>query len=389
MSEFETQCVQAGNRRDTLNGSVSVPVYRSSTYAHPALGQSTGFDYTRTANPTRMALEEAVACLHHASRAFAFSSGMAAIDAVCRLFKPGDRLVVSDDLYGGTYRLLDRILAPIGVQTTFVDTTDELAVRAALTGGAAALLIETPTNPTMKVSDIAVCSQLAHQAGALSIVDNTFMSPYLQRPHPLGADIVIESATKYLSGHNDLLGGIVTAVGDELSEQIAFVQNTIGAVLGPDDCWLLLRGLKTLAIRMERHVENAEVLAKFLSQHPLVGPVYYPGLSGHKGADVHRQQAFANGGMISFEVLDERQVGPLLARLRLITFAESLGGVESLITYPVRQTHMDIPKAIRDRIGVTDRLLRLSVGIEHIEDLKGDLDTALQAAASEVTTVEV
>ncbi len=235
-------------------------------------------------------------------RGFAFASGMAAVDAICRLFQPGDRLVVSDDLYGGTYRLLNRILEPLGIQTDYVDTADLGAVQAALQKGASALFIETPTNPTMKVSDIATCTELAHAAGALAIVDNTFMSPYLQRPHRFGADLVIESATKYLGGHNDLLGGIVTARTEELAERIAFVQNTIGAVLGPDDCWLLMRGLKTLSLRMERHVENAEKLAAYLTSHPLVGRVYYPGLPEHEGGALHRQQASANGGMISFEV---------------------------------------------------------------------------------------
>lgn len=382
MKRFETLCVQGGNRRDGEYGSVSYPIYRSSTYAHPALGQSTGYDYTRTANPTRTALEEVIAKLHHAVRGFAFSSGMAAVDAICRLFKAGDRLVVSDDLYGGTYRLLDRVLQPLGITVVYVDMSSLEAVEAALTTTTAALLIETPTNPTMKISDIEACTRLAHQVGALSIVDNTFMSPCLQQPHQFGVDLVIESATKYLGGHNDLLGGIVTARTEELAERIAFIQNTIGAVLGPDDCWLLLRGLKTLSLRMERHVYNAERLADYLAAHPLVGNVYYPGLSGHPGADVHHRQALANGGMISFEVPDERCVAALLESFNVITFAESLGGVETLITYPARQTHADIPKDIRDRIGVTDRLLRLSVGIEYIEDLEQDLNQALTSAAS-------
>lgn len=376
----ETSCAQAGNRRDQATGAVSVPVYHASTFAHPALGSSTGYDYARTANPTRDALEEAVATLHHGTQGLAFASGMAAIDCVMRLFKPGDAILVSNDVYGGTYRLFEQVLKPLGIATTYVDTTDLDQLAAAVTSATAAIFIETPTNPTMRVTDVRACAQIAQRCGALLIVDNTFMTPYVQRPLDLGADIVVESATKYLGGHNDVLGGVIAVKEAVLAERLQFYQNTIGAVLGPDDAWLVLRGLKTLAVRMDRHQENATRIAAWLATHPSVRKVYYPGLADHRGQAVHRSQASGDGGMISFEVTDERMVAPLLAAVRVITFAESLGGVESLITYPVRQTHADIPESVRLQWSVTNHLLRLSVGIEHVEDLLIDLEQALEAA---------
>jgi cystathionine gamma-synthase len=382
MMRMDTLLAQVGNRKDPRTGAISLPIYHSTTFAHPALGQSTGFDYTRTINPTRKVLEEAIAELEGGCRGFAFASGMAAVSCVFTLFRPGDHLIVSNDLYGGTYRLLEQVLRPFGLEATYVDTSDLNAVEASLLPSTKAVFVETPTNPTMKITDLRGLCQFAKRHNILSIVDNTFMTPYLQRPLDWGADLVVHSATKYLGGHNDVLAGLVVARDPELAERLFFLQNSIGAVLGPQDCWLLLRGIKTLALRMERHQENACRVAQWLAQHPLVEKVYYPGLENHPGYEVQKKQSKGFGGMLSFDVVDERLVEHILSAVRLITFAESLGGVESLITYPARQTHFDIPEEIRNALGVTNRLLRFSVGIEHYEDIISDLDHALTVADS-------
>lgn len=384
LQRIETRVVQAGNRRDPATGAVSTPIYHATTYAHPAPGQSTGYDYTRTANPTRTVLEHTIAELESGTRGFAFASGMAAVHCVLGLLNPGEHLVVSDDLYGGTYRLLERLLQRYHVTATYVDMGNLTAVESAIKPSTKALFIETPTNPTMKISDIPACSQLAHHHGLLSIVDNTFMTPIFQRPLELGADIVLHSGTKYLGGHNDVLAGLVVVRNPELAERISFLQNSIGAVLGPQDAWLMIRGMKTLALRMERHEANARHVAEWLNGHPMVARVYYPGLEDHPGRTVHESQCSGYGGMVSFDVVDERLVKPLLANVRMITFAESLGGVESLITYPTTQTHADIPLEVREAVGVTNRLLRLSVGVEHVEDIISDLAQALAIAATQL-----
>jgi len=381
---LDTRLAQIGNRRDPQTGAVSSPIYLSTTYAHPALGQSTGFDYSRTKNPTRQTLEDAIAELEGGVRGFAYATGMAAIAGVFGLLRQGDHLIVSHDLYGGTYRLIEQILPHQGITASFVDTGDVDAVEAAIQPNTKAVFIETPTNPTMRITDLAAVIGVCQRHHLLSIVDNTFMTPYLQRPLELGADIVIHSATKYLGGHNDVLAGLVVAREEQIADRIYFLQNSIGATLGPQDCWLLMRGMKTLALRMERHQENAMVLARWLADHPAVPKVYFPGLLGHPGRDVHLAQSTGYGGMLSFEVEHEDLVEPLLRNLDLITFAESLGGVESLITYPARQTHFDIPEEIRQQIGVTNSLLRLSVGIEHYDDLIADLSAALAAAEQEI-----
>jgi len=380
---IETELAQLGNRRDPQTGAVSSPIYLSTTYSHPALGQSTGFDYSRTRNPTRQTLEDAVAKLEGGCRGFAYASGMAAISGVFGLFGQGDHLIVSHDLYGGTYRLIEQILPRQGITATYVDTGNALAVEAAVQPNTKGIFVETPTNPTMRITDLREVIRIAGTHGLLTIVDNTFMTPYLQRPLKLGADIVVHSATKYLGGHNDVLAGLAVARTEELAQELYFLQNSIGATLGPQDCWLLMRGIKTLALRMDRHQENAMILAQWLSRHPGVGRVYFPGLLGHEGRDVHMEQAGGCGGMLSFELRSVSWVEPLLRNLELITFAESLGGVESLITYPARQTHFDIPEAIRKSVGVTDELLRLSVGIEHADDLIDDLAQALARAEQE------
>jgi cystathionine gamma-synthase len=370
--QIETILARAGLGKDPATGSVSTPIYQSATFEHPKLGESTGYDYSRTANPTRSSLEEAVAALEKGAVGLAFSTGMAAITAVFFLFKPGDHLVVSEDLYGGTYRLLNEMFCEYGIQVSYVDTSDSEAIEASIHESTKALFIETPTNPLMKISDLKKSIEIAKQHNLLTIVDNTFMTPYFQQPLVLGADIVVHSATKYLSGHNDVVAGVVVAREESLGERIRFVQNSAGSILGPQDCWLLLRGLKTLALRMDRHQENAQQIAEWLTQQPEVEQVYYPGLSDHPGYETGSQQATGFGGMLSYTVKDKALVPYFLEHLKLITFAESLGGVESLITFPARQTHADIPEEIRDRLGITDKLLRLSVGIEHIEDLIGD-----------------
>jgi cystathionine gamma-synthase len=376
--KVETQLAQAGNRRDPSTGAVVLPIYHSTTYSHPALGNSTGFDYSRLDNPTRKALEETIALLEKGHRGFAFASGMAAIACVFNLFKPGDHIIASNDLYGGSYRLFEQVLKPYGLDFTYIDFSDEELLADQIRPTTRALFIETPTNPTMKICDIEACATLAKSKGLLTIVDNTFLTPYLQRPIELGADIVVHSGTKYLGGHNDVLSGLVVVNNEELGERVQFYQNSQGAVLGPQDSWLMLRGLKTLALRMAAHEKNTRQIAQWLLNHDLVKKVYYPGLADHPGRSIQEKQASGYGGMLSFEVVDVSLVPRILDGVNIITFAESLGGVESLITYPAVQTHADIPKEIRDEIGVTDCLLRLSVGIEHVDDLMADLEQAFK-----------
>lgn len=372
-----TELVQLGVGYDSKTGAISTPIYQSATFRHPALGQSTGFDYSRTGNPTRQVLEEGLAGLEGGCRALAFASGMAAITAVLCLFRPGDHLVVSEDLYGGTYRLLNQVAVPLGLEFSLVDTTDLAALAASIRNNTKGIFLETPTNPLMKITDIAAVVALARQRGLLTIVDNTFMTPYLQRPLELGADLVVHSATKYLGGHNDVVMGAAIAAREDLSERLAFIQNTIGAIPGPQDCWLVIRGLKTLAVRLERAQANAFELARWLAEHPLVTRVYYPGLPHHPGHEICKKQSSGFGAMLSFEVKHAGLVEQILQRLKIISFAESLGGVESLITFPERQTHAEIPAEMRLKLGINNRLLRLSVGLEDLNDLKADLDQAL------------
>lgn len=376
---METKLVRAGIGKDSRTGAISTPIYQAATFEHPRLGESTGYDYSRTANPTRTVLEETAASLECGTTGAAFASGMAAVTAVLHLFAPGDHLVVTEDLYGGTYRVLREVLDIYGVQTSFADTSCLAAVEAAIQSNTKAIFVETPTNPLMKVSDIPGIVELAKVHGLLTIVDNTFMTPYLQRPLELGADIVIHSASKYLGGHNDVIAGLVVTREASWGERIRFIQNATGAILGPQDSWLLLRGMKTLALRMERQQHNAQTIAEWLRGQPQVEAVYYPGLADHTGYEVNRKQASGAGGMLSFTVKEEELVPYLLENLKLITFAESLGGVESLITFPARQTHADIPEEIRERLGISNRLLRLSVGIENVNDILEDIKEAFHA----------
>ncbi|MBB6669682.1 aminotransferase class I/II-fold pyridoxal phosphate-dependent enzyme [Cohnella nanjingensis] len=381
---IESRLAQIGSQEDPATGAVSYPIYHATAFRHPRLGQSTGFDYSRTKSPTRAILEAAAAELESGDRGFACSSGMAALQTIFALFSQGDHLIVSLDLYGGTYRLLERIMSRYGVTASYVDTNDMDALEAHCTPGTKAILIETPTNPLMMITDIEKAAAWAKRKGMLTIVDNTLLTPYLQRPIELGADIVIHSATKYLGGHNDVLAGLIVTKGQALSDEMAILHNSIGAVLGPQDSWLLMRGMKTLALRMERHEFNSVKLAEWLKVHPAVEEVYHPALPHHPGHDVQRRQSSGNTGIFSFRMKDARTVEPILRHLRLIAFAESLGGVESLLTYPAVQTHADIPEEIRRRVGVDDRLLRFSVGIEHIDDLIADLGQAIDAALQEI-----
>lgn len=382
--KIESRLAQIGSISEPVTGAVSYPIYHSTAFRHPKLGQSTGFDYTRSKNPTRSILEDAIAQLESGDAGFASSSGMASLQTVFALFSQGDHLIVSLDLYGGTYRLLEKIMSRFGVTATYVDTNDLDALEAERKPSTKAVLIETPTNPLMMITDIEKVSAWAKHHGILTIVDNTLLTPFFQRPIELGADIVVHSATKYLGGHNDVLAGLIVTKGQELSEQVAFLHNSIGAVLGPQDAWLLMRGMKTLALRMERHQENAVKIARFLQSHPDVEEVYYPALPHHPGYDIQNKQSSGNTGIFSFRLKDARLVEPILRHIKLIAFAESLGGVESLMTYPAVQTHADIPEDIRRKVGVDDRLLRYSVGIEHAEDLIADLAHALEQARKEL-----
>ena len=375
---IETQLAQAGCRRDPRTGALSAPIYQTASFAHPALGQSTGFDYSRTSNPTRLALEETLAAAEGGHRGFAFASGLAAIDTVLRLLEAGSRVVVTEDIYGGTFRLFEKAARSFGIEALYMDTSDTEAVRGALKEpGVRALFIESPTNPLLKIANLPVLIALARGVGAVTIVDNTFLTPCRQRPLDLGADLAVYSATKYLAGHNDVVAGAVVARTSEWSERIAFLQNAVGAVLGPQDSWLALRGLKTLPLRLKQQEENAGRIAEWLSRHPRVKRVYYPGLPGHPGHDTLKRQASGFGAMIAFEVEDAARVPAILEGVRVFLFAESLGGVESLITYPRVQTHADMASAVLNRLGIGHNLLRLSVGIENVADLIRDLENVL------------
>lgn len=378
---IESRCIHLeGDDPAARYGAISFPIYQTATFAHPALGESTGYDYSRVQNPTRQQLEKTVAALEQGTDAIAFSTGMAAILAVMELFAPGDHIVAEADLYGGTPRLFHTVSEPRGITFTTVNFSDGTAqVAAAIRAETKALYIETPTNPMMHVTDIRAAAELAHAHGALLIVDNTFLSPYLQNPLTLGADIVVHSGTKYLSGHNDTLAGFAVVKDAALAARLREISKTIGANLAPFDAWLLLRGIQTLAVRMDRAEENAMALAQWLKTRPEVTRVIYPGLPEHPGHALMKQQARGFGAMLTFEVRDKREVPVLLKAVRLIRFAESLGGTESLLTYPITQTHADVPPEVLAANGLTDRILRLSVGIENINDLRADMEQALAA----------
>ena len=378
-NSIETRCVHGDEHKFKDNfQSLSMPIYQTAAFGHPDLGHSPErFYYTRLTNPTRLQLEETVSSLEGAADTVGFASGMAAITAVFELFAPGDRIVCSADLYGGTVLLFDLIEKKKGLSPVLVDTTDESALRAAITPDTRAIYIETPSNPMMNVTDIALCAQLAASVGALLIVDNTFLSPYLQNPLALGADISVHSGTKYLGGHNDTIAGFVCVKDQALGEKLHKISYTMGSTLPPFDSWLMLRGIKTLAVRMERAQENAMAIAQWLKMQPKVKKVYYVGLLEHPGYEVNKKQSRGSGAMLSFAVDTKETALQILDKVKIITFAESLGGPESLITYPATQTHCDVAAEEREKLGITDSFLRMSVGLENVNDLIRDLEQAM------------
>ena len=375
-----TLAIHGGIDGDETTGAVNVPIYQTSTYRQRALGETTGWEYSRTGNPTRAALEKLVADLEGGSHGFAFGSGMAAIAAVLSLFRSGDRILLSKNVYGGTFRILDKVFNSFGLTYSLEDTDDIAALEKAVTPDVKALLVETPANPLLAVTNLKAVATLAKRHGILLVVDNTFMTPYLQKPLVLGADIVVHSATKYLGGHSDLVAGLVVTNRADIAERLGFIQNATGGVLGPFDSFLLIRGIKTLAVRMDRHVANAETLARRLQAHPDVSHVWYPSLDGFPGRDIQLSQAKNGGAMISFELAAGRDHRRFFSALKLITLVESLGGVESLVCHPASMTHASIPKETREKIGITDRLIRLSVGIEDVDDIWVDIQRAITEA---------
>jgi cystathionine gamma-lyase len=376
---FATRAIHVGQEPDRTTGATIVPIYQTSTYTQEAPGRNKGYEYSRTGNPTRAALEECVAALEGAEHGLAFASGLAATTAVMSLLSPGDHVVAGDDLYGGSYRLFDKVLQKSnGLDFTFVDTTDPASVEAALRPETKLLWVETPTNPMLTLSDVALLSGMAHERGATVAVDNTFASPYFQQPLALGADIVVHSTTKYMGGHSDVVGGAVMTSNEEFYEEIKFYQNAAGAVPGAFDAWIVLRGLKTLAVRMRQHEENALTVARFLQDHPQVATVSYPGLPDHPQHELAKRQMSGFSGMVSFTLKGGAEAAyAAVQKTEVFHFAESLGGVESLITHPASMTHAAIPKDQREARGVTDGLLRLSVGIEDADDLVADLERAI------------
>ena len=383
MAEYkhtESALIHGGNTIDPLTGAVNVPIYQTSTFRQKGIGLEPEWEYARTGNPTRAALERLIAELEEGTAGFAFASGMAAITAVLSLFRAGDRVLISSNVYGGTYRVLDKVFGAFGLRYSIENTEDLQALEQAVAPDVKAILVESPANPLMTVTDLAGVAEIAKRHGILSIVDNTFMTPYLQKPLTLGADIVLHSGTKYLGGHSDVVAGLVAVKNQELAKRLAFIQNATGGVLGPQDSFLIIRGIKTLAVRMDRHVENAEKVARFLKDHPAVDRVYYPGLSDAQGYDVNRRQAKNGGVMISFVLDSGHDYRKFVSSLKLIALAESLGGVESLVCHPATMTHASIPKEIREQVGITDNLIRLSTGIEHIDDRLADLEQAIKAS---------
>ncbi|MCS0670311.1 bifunctional cystathionine gamma-lyase/homocysteine desulfhydrase [Cytobacillus firmus] len=372
----KTQMIHGGISRDEHTGAVSIPVHHASTFKQDGVGNFV-YEYARTGNPTRHALEELIKDLEGGYRGFAFGSGMAAISSVMHLFSTGDHVIFTDDVYGGSYRLVTKVLTKYNVEVTFVDTSDLAAVEAAIQENTKAIYVETPTNPLLKITDLAGISKLAKSKNLLMIVDNTFSTPYWQNPIELGADIVLHSATKYIGGHSDVVAGLVVVNSEQLAADMHFIQNSIGAVLGPQDSWLLIRGIRTLAIRMEEIEENAKRVAHFLANHPQISKIYYPGFKDHKGHDTHLQQARGFGGMISFDAGTGEKAEEVLKKVKYFTLAESLGAVESLISLPAKMTHASIPRERRLELGITDGLIRISVGLEDAEDLIEDLQSVL------------
>jgi cystathionine gamma-lyase len=374
---FGTRAVHAGQAPDPLSGAVMTPIYQTSTYAQEGLGRHKGFEYARTRNPTRDALERNVASLEGGRHGFAFGSGLAALDAVLKLLKSGDHVIGGANMYGGSHRLMERVYTQFGLTFTFADMRDLANVTRAITPATRMIYAETPTNPNMHLTDLAALADIAQAHGLVLVVDNTFATPCLQQPLALGADIVLHSTTKYLNGHSDMVGGLLVTSRDDLAERLGFLQNASGAVPGPMDCWLALRGTKTLELRMERHNRSAQHIAEWLEARSDITAVYYPGLPSHPQHELAKRQMNGFGGMISFDLGDVPRAKRVVEKVKLFTLAESLGGVESLIGHPASMTHASVPPALRQAMGLTDSLLRLSVGIEDVGDLIADLDQAL------------
>ena len=378
--KIESALIHGGISMDERTGAVNVPIYQTSTFKQDGIGKMRGYEYSRTGNPTREALEALIAELEGGVAGFAFGSGMAATTAVLSLFKSGDKVLISSNVYGGTYRVLDQVFNHFNLNYAITDTSDVNAFEKDITNDVKAVIIESPANPLLTVTDIAEVSKAAHAHGLTVIVDNTFMTPYLQRPIELGADIVLHSATKYLGGHSDLVAGLAVVNDEETAKRLAFIQNSTGGVLGPFDSFLLIRGIKTLAVRLDRHTENAEKIAEFLSAHEAIKNVYYPGLKSNPGYEVNKKQAKNGGAMISFELKEEYNINKFYEGLKLVMLAESLGGVESLVCHPSTMTHAAIPAEIRKKVGITDGLIRLSVGIEDVNDIIDDLKSAIEGS---------
>lgn len=374
---FSTIAIHAGNEPDPATGAVSVPIYQTSTYAQDALGKHKGYEYARTQNPTRSALEKNIAALEGARFGYAFASGMSATDATLKLVKAGEHVILGDNTYGGTFRLFSKVLSNYGVEFDLVDTTDVTNLEQAFKPNTKMVFVETPTNPVMSVTDLAAVSEISHAHGAKVVCDNTFMSPYLQRPIEFGVDIVVHSTTKYLNGHSDSVGGFVALNDEKDAEWIQFIQNSVGAILSPMDSFLVLRGTKTLAVRMEAHDKNGRQVANFLAEHPKVQKVYYPGLVSHPQHELAKRQQKGFGGMVAFETGSLDNAKKVLESVKLCILGESLGGVESLISHPATMTHASVPIEKREQLGITDGLVRVSVGIEDVEDIIADLDQAL------------
>ncbi len=375
---LETTLIHGGNQIDERTGAVNVPIYQTSTFRQDGLGKNRGFEYSRTGNPTRKVLEDLIAELEGGVAGFAFASGMAAITTVLSLYKSGDRILISRNVYGGTFRVLDKVFKNFGINYTILESEDPDDLRKAITPDVKALLLESPANPLMSITDIRAFSAVAHELGVKVIVDNTFMTPYLQRPIELGADIVVHSGTKYLGGHSDLVAGLAVVNDQETAERLAFLQNATGGVLQPFDSFLLIRGIKTLSVRMDRHVENAVKVAKHLASSDDVSKIFYPGLKSDPGFEINSKQAKNGGAMLSFELKEGHDLNRCFESLELISLAESLGGVESLACHPSTMTHASIPEEIRKAVGITDGLIRLSIGIEDADDIIRDLDNAIK-----------
>jgi len=374
----KTQLIHGGISQDPATGAVSFPIYQVSTYKQEGVGGHKGFEYSRTGNPTRNALEVLIKDIEGGTAGFAFGSGMAAITAVIMLFNSGDHVILTDDVYGGTFRVMTKVLNRFGIDSTFVDTSNLDTIKSEIRPNTKAIYLETPTNPLLKITDIEAAVKLAKEHQLLTIVDNTFSTPYWQNPIELGADIVLHSATKYIGGHSDVVAGLVVVNSDKLAEDLHFVQNSTGGVLGPQDSWLLIRGIKTLGIRMEETETNTAEIVKFLQSHPKVKKVFYPGIESHPNHEIAKKQARGFGGMVSFDVGSAENADQLLSKIKYFTLAESLGAVESLISVPARMTHASIPAERRADLGITDGLVRISVGLEDVEDLIDDLTQALE-----------